>query len=699
VPLYSSATVVINVLDVNDHEPVITVVSLAGGCGDCGDNISIPPTTPLGTIVAALSVADADSGDSGTFDCTVTSQYDAFDLVQGERGSLIVKTALHFDKIDVTSMFFDLVCRDRGSPPLSTDKRITVNVVTNHAPVFSRDVYDVAVRGDTPAGDSLVRVTATDTDQGYGGRFFYELDIADNNVTSALFAINVTSGDISTRVPLNRQRELNYVFHVVATDQGIPPMTSRARVSINVTRVAMERPVFQPTAYVFNVMENLKPPISVGQVFAFDSDWPPFNTFSFEMVDSDAFVVDPDLGLIQTRIELDREMTSSVQFKIKATDAYDEKLFSVADVTVNVLDSNDNSPIILFPAPGNDTINIYGPLREDQLVGRIVARDFDTAPNALLSYTFVTSVSEESHFRVDNESGLVFVTKALSVDDMNGVTFVVQVKVTDLGNVELQSLAKLFIVARPGSALGLVRSASVVSNTGVLIIIVSVMGVVAVALIIAIVIVIRTGKDLRKVHRRYSVQAAAERDYLRRQQSKEHVTTQLPNNMAFLGRGPGPDDEDDVDNGNSQDDDGASCGDHSFDILGHGGNYVWLPSPPMSAQRDCDLYKDVYKSRHHAASPLSNHSTHSAGRVNTFVSNDRIDHDNTDDTWQSRDQSSVRPDSNLLKKGYSHVASPTGRQGRPWSPRDQLLSVSRLIYCVVYNEYCNQTAWSGQKIH
>ena len=640
--MFAYATVVMNILDVNDHAPVINVLSLMGGCGGCGDNISIPPTTPVGTVVASLGVTDADTGISGQFDCSVTSKYDAFEVMRNSDSSMTVRTTLRFDMLDLTSMSFDLVCRDRGIPILTGELRVLVNIVTNHPPVLTKTEYSINVRGDYPANFTIIRVQASDPDFGYAGRFYFEIDSLDANSSASLFSLNSSSGEIGAKVVLNRESALSYAFRVLATDQGIPPMTSTALVRINVTRVALEKPLFLQSSYVFNVMENLNPPISVGHVYAVDSDWPPFNLFTFSIVDTNAFQVDPNSGLIQTKIELDKEMTSSVQFRIKATDLYNADLYSFADVTVNILDTNDNRPFFLFPSPGNDTLFVFNSLRQDQIIGRLIARDYDSDPHAIMRFGIVAFSENSNMFAVDNVTGFIFVTKSFDLSDGKGTTFALQVYVADAANAELTSVAKLWIVVRPGVAAAIVSQAGTMSNATILAVIVCVMGFVAIALIIAIIVVVRTGRDLRKVHRRYLAQTTAERIFLQRKDSD------LPNNnLPCKG-----DNENDLLSGSTE-------WDTSLDRTG--GAYIWLPTPPDSVQRDCDLFKDHYRP------PIA------VGKIGTFLPDN-------DDRWSRDDR---RSRDSLLERSASKKRLSVGYDAQmrqqmhsPWSEQHTLDRVS-----------------------
>jgi hypothetical protein len=63
----------------------------------------------------------------------------------------------------------------------------------------------------------ILKVSATDLDYGSNSRLRYH--VADSNALQD-FGINPLSGEIFVRRPLDRERQAEYRFLVIATDQG-----------------------------------------------------------------------------------------------------------------------------------------------------------------------------------------------------------------------------------------------------------------------------------------------------------------------------------------------------------------------------------------------------------------------------------------------------------------------------------------------
>ncbi|NXO03974.1 PCDGH protein, partial [Rhinopomastus cyanomelas] len=164
--LIAHCEVEVQVLDVNDNAPEITVMHVSS---------PVPENAPTGTVVALLKVKDPDSGENGQVSCELSGEA-PLSLVTSPGSSykvLVLAKALDREE----TAFHELVLRasDGGKPARTGTARIRVPVVdaNDNAPMFSRSEYTVRVPEDLPVGSVLVTVTATDVDEGINGHVIY----------------------------------------------------------------------------------------------------------------------------------------------------------------------------------------------------------------------------------------------------------------------------------------------------------------------------------------------------------------------------------------------------------------------------------------------------------------------------------------------------------------------------------------------
>ena len=520
----ATATVTVEVTDINDNAPEISVDSLSAAVtpGERVADAAVLENARVGAFVAHISVEDVDEGDGGLFDCHLqvpdTSAESTFQLQRLYDTEFALTTSTTLDRENRDEYNVTVVCTDRGQPQMTSHRSLLVAVedVNDHAPEFVQSLYVGELIEKNYVGASVVQVTAVDADVGDNGRVTYAL----SGAGADKFAVDASSGAITASESLDREIEARYSFHVVAVDAGTPPLSASVLVVVDIQDVNDHRPVFYQTrGYTFEVTENLPDGTELGMVAAKDADSGDNAAVKYRLRDgpsSHLFQVNAASGTLSTRRRLDRERTSTHLLSVEAYDGGMPSRSSSVIVRVNVLDVNDNPPLFRFPSQSNNSIHLSPDTPVGFVVAHLDAVDPDLGNNAHVTYaaTFDPHATAASPFTVDPQSGAVMVVESLRQKD--GERFDVGVTATDDGGLAATSI--LHLVANSSSTFGLLAPASEASpadrGTGMtafrlMIVVGVVVGCALLALSLIIGIVIVRIQQSSKRTRHYNCRTAA----------------------------------------------------------------------------------------------------------------------------------------------------------------------------------------------
>jgi len=167
---------------------------------------------------------------------------------------------------------------------------------------------------------------------------------------------------------------------------------------------------------VLSISESASPGASFLLPSATDADSPQFGVSRYELLTSYkqfGLRVTPKLdGFLDVRLvlrrRLDRELTDVFQLKLAAFDGGEPALHDVVNVTVNVLDSNDNDPVF---ERSRYELRLPEDLPPNTRILTVRATDADLAATERLVYDMTRrSRRELGHmFTIDNKTGEVYV--------------------------------------------------------------------------------------------------------------------------------------------------------------------------------------------------------------------------------------------------------------------------------------------------
>ncbi|XP_013213630.2 protocadherin beta-4 [Ictidomys tridecemlineatus] len=223
--LSGKGTVFIEVVDVNDNAPELTISSLTS---------SIPENAPE-TIVSIFRVGDRDSGDNGKMTCSIPDNV-PFILKPTFKNFYTLVTESPLDRESRAEYNITITVTDLGTPRLKTEHSITILVsdVNDNAPAFSQTSYTLLVRENNSPALHIGSVSATDRDSGTNAQITYSLlPTQDLHLPLAsLVSINADNGQLFALRALDFEALQAFEFRVGATDQGSPALSSQALVRV-----------------------------------------------------------------------------------------------------------------------------------------------------------------------------------------------------------------------------------------------------------------------------------------------------------------------------------------------------------------------------------------------------------------------------------------------------------------------------------
>ncbi|XP_062870798.1 cadherin-23-like [Trichomycterus rosablanca] len=224
--LSDSCKVIINVLDINDNKPVISILSMSS---------SISEESPSGTVVTMMNVNDLDSGANGQIKCSINERI-PFTITSPSNNIFSLFTDQELDREMITEYNITVTCSDEGVPSLSSSAslRLHISDVNDNAPVFERKNYEAYVIENNTPGLSIITVKSSDADSNQNARVSYILeDSTVNGVPiSSFVTVSADSGVINAVRSFDYEQLKDFHFRVIAQDGGSPPLSSNVTVKV-----------------------------------------------------------------------------------------------------------------------------------------------------------------------------------------------------------------------------------------------------------------------------------------------------------------------------------------------------------------------------------------------------------------------------------------------------------------------------------
>ncbi|XP_023138395.2 protocadherin beta-16-like [Amphiprion ocellaris] len=406
----------INVLDVNDNAPAFAKPLYRA---------KIPENSPKGTSVATVSASDRDIGSNGEVSYLIsTSKRLLSELfkINPRTGEIILVGEIDYEKANSYQMDIEVV--DSGG--LSDSTKVIVDVIdindnSPHINIVSKSEF---ISEASPPNTVITMLSINDPDSENNGKVECNID------DTIPFKIQTTLNGfytIVTEVALDRERASEYNISVTCSDEGVPSLSSSVTLTLQISDVNDNEPVFERSSYEAYIVENNTPGVSVFTVRATDADWNQNARVSYILEDSSvngvpvsSYVsISADSGVIHAVRSFDYEQIKDFQFRVKAQDGGSPPLSSNVTVKMMIQDQNDNPPQVLYPVQtGGSVVAEMVPRSADvgYLVTKVVAVDVDSGQNAWLSYK-LQKATDRALFEVGSQNGEIRTIRQVSDKD------------------------------------------------------------------------------------------------------------------------------------------------------------------------------------------------------------------------------------------------------------------------------------------
>uniref|UniRef100_T1JPA9 Cadherin domain-containing protein n=1 Tax=Strigamia maritima TaxID=126957 RepID=T1JPA9_STRMM len=476
--LNATATVVINVKDVDDEGPVFTKQP---------SFTKLDENTAVGTFVFKVKAEDGDRNVKDPITYIITNgsyEISIFDRIGNQEGLFRIDAstgevfvAKTFDRETMSNaeIILEITAKEvnKGAGRTkSIDCTILIQDVNDEAPTFESDEYVGTITENSFANTAVQlagynNIKVSDKDQSQNAAFevtvithtdLFHLMPSDG-INEAYLSLRLKNSILLDFETLGSQNPL--IVKMMAEDKKNNALKGHATVKVTILDDNDLSPKFEQSRYEESVLEDVATNSIVLMVKAKDGDTNWFGTSGIRYsIDGNVpFKIDPGSGKIAVASSLDREKTQSYLFTVIARDNNGTGNSGRAEVNILILDVNDNEPKFT-------QTRYKAALQENEKQFQtplyLKAEDRDEGNNALVSYDIKDVTSEaignlnNDYFNLipglDNDVELIIADSAkmdyekLCKDIPKTCSLTVTIEATDKGTPVLKNDATVEVV-------------------------------------------------------------------------------------------------------------------------------------------------------------------------------------------------------------------------------------------------------------
>ncbi|XP_072252906.1 protocadherin-8 [Leuresthes tenuis] len=358
----STCKVVIEIVDVNDNAPEITIKPMTSS----SDGVAyITEAAAAESFVALISTSDRDSGSNGYVRVSLLG-HEHFTLQQAYGDTFMIVTTTTLDREKINEYNLTVVAEDLGNPPFKTVRQYTISVTdeNDNRPLFSKSLYEVSVLENNIPGSYIATVVARDPDVGKNAKVSYKLidsEVPGGSLMSTYVSVDSLSGSLYTLRSFDHETLQQIELVIQADDKGSPPLSSTSRIRIRVVDQNDNYPYFTFPVLVNHSADILLPYNAPSgylalQVLAEDQDEGVNSELCYQIVQGDPklFTMSKDTGEIVLKQWLTAEIGDVLEMKIAVTDKGRSPLSSTATIRFVVSDTEPSEDQVVIVLRSSD---------------------------------------------------------------------------------------------------------------------------------------------------------------------------------------------------------------------------------------------------------------------------------------------------------------------------------------------------------
>uniref|UniRef100_A0A5F8GYY8 FAT atypical cadherin 2 n=1 Tax=Monodelphis domestica TaxID=13616 RepID=A0A5F8GYY8_MONDO len=471
----ASTTVVIDIIDCNNHAPVFSQSSYHGTFDE-----NLPP----GTSILTVTATDQDHGENGFVTYSITSPRAVPFSIDPYLGVISITKLMDYELMQ-RLYTFRVWASDWGSP-FHRESEVSISLMLNNLndnqPMFENANCSGTIPWDLRVGETVVTLSAIDMDELLnlrykivsgneleyfdlnhfsgvvslkrsfkglppGQRYFLEITASDGDNYALPTSLNVTV--VASGSPVHVQCEetgvLKHLTETIIHSVGsqIQEPSSEEFTFLSTYHINHYSPQFEDHfPQSIDILEGVPVNTTLAYLAASDLD----TGFNGKLVyvlaggnEESRFNVELETGLLKVAAPLDHETTSFYILNVTVYDLGTPQKSTWKHLAVNVGDENDNTP--RFP-PGGYQVEIREDIEVGTTIAQMKAEDADSDDNGRVCYTLLSPTDK---FSVHALTGEVVVTGSL--DRESQPQYVLKVEARDQAKVghQLFSITNLVV--------------------------------------------------------------------------------------------------------------------------------------------------------------------------------------------------------------------------------------------------------------